>query len=280
MGRFENSIALAKASWRVLRDDKQLTVLPLLSGLATLLVAATFLIPVALVAHDGTSGGYSGSPAVWILGALGYFVTAFVVIYFNAALVYAADRRLRGDDTSIGSALSFASSRAHVLLPWAVVSASVSIVMRMIEERGGLIGRIIGAIGGIAWSLVTFLVLPVLVVEGLGPIAAVKRSGELFKRTWGEQMISNAGIGILAMLAIVAGLIPALLLGAVGGPLAVVATVIFVVWVVAVSIVASTLTGILQTALYRYATEGQVPGFDTSGLHGAFRPRNRRGFFN
>jgi len=272
-GRFQNSIALAKASLNVLRSDRKLVMLPVLSGVATLIVAVSFVVPIAIVSHSAGGAG----PAAFILGAIGYLLAAYVVVFFNAALVYAADAHLHGATVTIGQALRFASSRSHVLLPWALLSATVSVVLRALEQRGGLVGRIAGGLAGIAWSLVTFLVLPVLVVEGLGPIAAVKRSGALFKRAWGEQVISNAGIGIFALLAILAGLVPAALLFAVGGAVAVVGIALFVAWVVTVSLVASTLTGILSMALYRYATDGHVPGFDTPQLQGAFRPRNRRG---
>ena len=279
MGRFENSIALAKASWQVLREDRKLTLLPLLSGLTTLLVALTFLTPVALLARNSAGGGYEAKPVALIVGGLAYLVLAYIVIFFNAALVYAADAHMHGVTVSLRDALHFALSRTHVLLPWAIVSATVSIALRFLENQRG-IGRIVGLLAGVAWSLVTFMVLPVLVVENLGPINAVKRSGELFKRTWGEQVIANAGIGLIALVAILVGAVPAALLVAVGGPIAVIGIVAFVLWVVTVSLVSSALTGILSMALYRFATDGQVPGFDTTTLRGAFRPRNeRRGFF-
>ncbi len=280
MGRFQSSMALAKASWQVLRDDKKLVLLPLLSGVVTLIVVASFGVPAAMLSHSSSGGGYQATPVTWVLGAIGYLVAALVVIFFNAALVYAADAKMHGADVSLGDALRFSMSRLHVLLPWAVVSATVSVVLRMIEERAGIVGRIVGALAGIAWSLVTFLVLPVLVVEGLGPIAAVKRSGELFKRTWGEQVVSNFAISLVAFLAILAGLVPTVLLVAVGGPVAIAGVVLFVLWLVTVSLVASALTGILCMALYRFATDGQVPGFDTAQLHSAFRPRRGRGLLN
>jgi hypothetical protein len=273
-GRFQNSIALAKASWNVLRSDRKLVLLPVISGIVTLVVAVSFLVPAAIVTNNAGGAG----PVGIILAAIAYFIAAYVVIFFNAALVYAADAHLHGAEVTIGQAIKFASSRAHVLLPWALVSASVSVVLRALE-RQGIVGRIIGTLAGVAWSLVTFLVLPVLVVEDLGPIQAVKRSGALFKRVWGEQVISNGGIGLIALLAILVGLLPTALLFAVGGPVAVVGVVLFVLWVITVLLVASTLTGILSMALYRYATDGQVPGFDTQQLQGAFRPQNRRGLF-
>jgi hypothetical protein len=274
--RFDRSLELAKASWKVLREDKQLVWLPILSALTTLVVIATFALPAAAIAHGATSGGYQATPVTWILAGLAYLVLAYVVIFFNAALVWAADKRLRNETVTIGEAIRFSASRTHVLLPWAVVSATVSVALRALE-RQGIVGRIIGTFAGIAWSLVTFLVLPVLVVESLGPIAAVKRSGQLFKKAWGEQVIANFGIGLIAMVAILVGVLPAALLFAVGGPVAVAGIVLFVAWAAAVIMVTSALTGILQMALYRYATDGEVAGFDADLLRGYFQPRGNQG---
>ena len=275
MGRLQNSLDLAKQSWNVLREDKHLTMLPLLSGLSALLVALVFFGPVALIANNGAQG--SSKPLAWILGIVGYLVITYVVVFFNAALVFAADKRMRGEPVTIGEAVHAAGARAHVLLPWAVLSASVSLALRAIEERSPTIGRIIGSFIGLAWSLVTFLVLPVLVIEQIGPIQAVKRSAELFKRTWGENMIANAGIGIVAMVATVVGLVPCMLLYAIGGPGIVLAIVIGITWVIGVQLIAATLTGILQTALYRFATDGTAPGFDNDKLRDVFRSRGSRG---
>jgi uncharacterized membrane protein YgcG len=50
-----------------------------------------------------------------------------------------------------------------------------------------------------------------------------------------------------------------------------------VAWVIAVQLVAVTLTGILQIALYRFANDGTVPGFDNDKLREAFRPRRSGG---
>ncbi|MDQ1511407.1 MAG: hypothetical protein QOG50_3251 [Actinomycetota bacterium] len=274
-GRIQNSIDLAKGSWGVLRDDRKLMVLPLLSGLAMLVVALVFFGPVALIVHNGS--GNSSKPIAWILGAIGYLVITYVLVFFNAALVFAADKRLRGEQVTIGEAVHAAGARAHVLLPWAVLSATVSIALRALEERAGIIGRIVGSLIGLAWSLVTFLVLPVLVIEQLGPIEAVKRSTELFKRTWGENMIANAGIGIVALFATLIGVIPCVLLISIGGPIAVIGIIAVVAWVIGVQIVAAALTGILQMALYRFAVDGTVPGFDLDQLRGAFRPRHSSG---
>jgi hypothetical protein len=282
MGRFQNSIALAKSSWQVLRDDKQLVVIPLLSLLATVVLAVAVLLPIGLIVRNG-SGGYSGSaPLVWVLGFIGSVALTYVVVFFNAALVFAANSRFQGEPVAVGDAIHAAAARSHVLLPWAIVSATVSVVLRAVEQRGGVFGRIVGSLAGVAWSVVTFLVLPVLVFEGIGPIAAVKRSGELFKRTWGENLMTNAGIGLVGMLAVLVGAVPLVLLLAVGGPVAVVGIVAFVLWCIAVLLVSTALTGIFQVALYRFATGTPVPGFEPAQLESSFRTRGRgrgRGFF-
>ena len=225
-----------------------------------------------------SSDEYTFGPVQWILTAALYLVSAYVVIFFNAALVYAADAHLHGVTVSVGDAIKFAASKTSVLLPWAIVSATVSMVLRAIEERAGIFGTIIAGIAGVAWSLVTFLVLPVLVVEGLGPIKAVKRSGELFKRAWGEQVMANFGIGLITFGAIIVGLIPAGLLMMLGTFGIISGVVLFILWVSVVMVISQSVQGILSMALYRYATDGQVQGFDTSQLQGAFQPRKRRGF--
>ncbi|HEY1738316.1 MAG TPA: DUF6159 family protein [Acidimicrobiia bacterium] len=278
-GRFRNSLDLAKSSWTLLRSDKQLIWLPVISTIATLVAIATFALPV--LALSNMSGG-SMQPLAIAVGVLGYFVLAYITVFFNAALVFAADELMRGGKPTIGTAIAGARSRAHRILPWAIVSAIVSVILRMIEQRGGVVGRIGGMIAGIAWSLVTFLVLPILVLEGIGVRDALKRSAHLFKGTWGEQVIANAGISIVGFVA----LIPALLVGALGvasGTLLVAVPLvgIAVVYGAIVLAITAALTGVFQTALYHYAANGMPPAaFAESELRGAFKPRqsSTRGF--
>jgi hypothetical protein len=283
VGRFRNSLDLAKSSWSVLRADRELILLPLFSFIATIAVAATFVVPMLSMSHstgaDGTQHTSFG-PVQYILAFVGYVVLAYVTIFFNAALVHAADDRMRGGDPTLGSALRGAASRAGQILPWAIVSATVSIVLRAVQERGGIVARIAAGFAGMAWSLVTFLVLPVLVIEGLGVGAAIKRSSQLFRKAWGEQVIANAGIGLVGLAAVIAGL-PVLLLAATGiATLKIIGIAAFVAWVALVACVTTALSGVFQTALYHYAANDMPPGafaFAPATLEQAFVPkRNRR----
>ena len=270
MNRLKNSFDLVKSSWKVLSADRDLIWLPILALAATIVVGATFVIPVAAI--DRSTGHFG--PIDLMLAAIGYFVLAFVAVFSNAALVFAADERMRGGDPSLASALRGAWSRRGRIAQWSAVSATVSVVLRMIESRGGIIGRIVGTIAGLAWSLVTFLVLPVLVVENIGVRDALRRSSELFKRTWGEQVIANAGIGIVGVLGILIAVPVVLLASAAGGVIMAAGIVLFVLWALAVMAVTTALSAVFQTALYHYAANGMPPAaFAHAELEKAFRPR-------
>jgi hypothetical protein len=277
MGRIERTWGLAKASWRVLNADKELLILPVMSLVATIAVAATFLAPV-LLADDGTTAIRDPGAVGYVLLFVAYVVLAFIAIFFNAALVHAANERLSGGDPSLGSALRGALMRIGRIFTWALVSATVSIVLRAIEERSGVIGRIAAGIAGVAWSLVTFLVIPVLVIEGVGVGDAVKRSGALFKTTWGENVAARVGFGLLGFLAIIPAVVAGTALFAAGGAVAPLGLGIVVIWILTVAMVMSALSGVFQTALYRYASGIGVEGaaFAASELQAAFAERPGR----
>jgi len=270
LGRIKNTISLAKASWQVLLSDKELMLLPVMSTIASIIIAATFFLPIVL---SETEGG----PVVYAISLLVYFLLSFVVIYFNTALVAAAYERLAGGDPTLGSALAEANRHLPVILGWSAVSATVSMILKQLEERAGIIGAIVGRIAGLAWTLVTFLVIPVFVIEGLGVMDSIKRSAEIFKSTWGENMAANVGFGILGFLAMLP-LILLVFLGAAAGSGAVLGVTVglAVLGAILISVTMATLSGIFQTALYMYATMGEVPGpFVGTNLAGAFRPKRR-----
>ncbi len=255
MDKLRNTLSLARSSWSVLQADKELLLLPLLSGIASTIVAASFIVPILL------SGGADGEPTAlgYVLLFVMYVVLAFVTIFFNAALVAGAHERLHGGDPTVGSALRAAASHTGRILPWAVVSATVSILLQAVQQRAGLAGRGVAGIAGLAWTLVTFLVIPVIVIEGLGVGAAVKRSSALFKQTWGENVAARVGFGVLGfVLALPAVLIIAV--GSVAGTVgAGIGIAVAVVWLLAVTLVMASLSSIFQTALYLFAAEREVP---------------------
>jgi hypothetical protein len=213
-------------------------------------------------------------PVGWVLVAVGYLALAFVQTYFLAGLVAGADARLQGGHASIREALDVASSRLHRLLPWAVVTATVTLILNQLE-RQGVIGQIIGSLIGLAWNLITFLTVPILVIEDIGVGAALRRSKDLFKKTWGENVVGQAGLGIVGFVAMIPGLLVLAIAAATGSVvIGVVIGAIGVAWIVVSATVVAALSGIYRTALYRFASSGVIPAdFEGADFHGAFQPR-------
>lgn len=278
--KFSRSWGLVKASAAVLRSDRELLVFPLVSSIAALLVAATFVLP-ALGTNWFRNLGDDGTLPLlfyaWVF--LFYLVQYFVIFFFNTALVGAAMIRLDGGDPTLRDGLNIALERLPQIFGYAVIAATVGMILRALEERAGFIGRIVIGMIGLAWTVSTFLVVPVLVARNVGPVDAVKESAGLLKRTWGENIIGNGGIGLAfglltVAVAVVGFGLAALSIGAFGGgaALPVLLGVLTVLALIALGLVQAALSGIYSAALYRYATEGEAPaGFEGAMLSDAFR---------
>ncbi|TNJ35754.1 DUF6159 family protein [Arenimonas terrae] len=274
--RISRSWTLVKASAAVLRSDKELLLFPVISAFATLLVAATFMVPVfGLRLFEGGEIGPLGA----VVGFLFYLCQYFVIFFFNTALVGAAMIRLEGGDPTVSDGLRIARSKIGVILGYAAIAATVGLILKALEERAGAIGKIVVGLVGVAWTLATFLVVPVLVARDVGPMEAVKESVELLKRTWGENVAGNVGIGLafglltaLVVLAVVALVVGAAFVG--GAKLAILVGVVGALAIAFVAVLQAALSGIYSAALYRYAVDGQAPaGFGTGQLENAFRPK-------
>ena len=262
------------ASWSILKKDKEMLIFPVFSAICGLIVLASFALPVFLTgAADGlreeTGGGVDA--AYLIVAFLFYFANYFVIIFFNAAIVACACKRMAGGDPTVGDGLLAAFNRIHLIAMWALVAASVGMILRMIEERSDIIGRIVAGLLGLGWTAVSFFVIPILVIEQVGPIDAIKESTRMLKRTWGEMLVGHFGFGLVFFVLS----IPLILIGVLGvasgsAALAVTAIVICVVGFMVLAVVQSTLQTIFQAALYLYARDGIVAdGFDTELLAGA-----------
>jgi hypothetical protein len=268
---------LIKASAAVLRADKELIVFPIVSAIGVIIVTITFAFPMVLAGFfDSLLEGQSQTFG-FIVGFLFYVVQYTVIIFANSALVGAAMIRLRGGDPTVGDGFRIAMKHIVSILAYALISATVGMILRWISERGKTVGRIVSSIVGMAWNLATYLVVPVLVVEGVDPLTAIKRSASLLKQTWGEQIAGNFGIGLIfGLLTVVVFLlgIPAVIfaLAAESVVLVVFVVVALVLLVVFINLISTTLNGIYIAAVYRYAAEGESSGFFSEEMvQGAFR---------
>ena len=279
MDRIKRSWALAKASYDVLLHDKELLIFPIISAVAVFIITLSFALP-TLMGNLLDTMLDTGIPIfAYVVLFIFYFIQYTVVYFFSTALVGAAMIRLRGGDPTVKDGFNIAFSRLGPILGWSLLSSTVGLLLNILssssKKKGRGIGTIISSIIGAAWNVVTFLVVPIIAVEGLGPIKAVQRSWALLKRSWGEQIAGTLSIGaVFAIIGIVLGLlvvglgvglsmlldsfVPAILFG-----------ILLVVLILLLSLFSTTLTGIFSAAVYAYAEDGQVGLFDENMIQGA-----------
>lgn len=219
-------------------------------------------------ANGQTSSAIQGGDIA--LAVVAFFLVYFVTIFFNAALVSAALERLRGGDPNIRSGLNHALAHIFPILGWAIITASVSLILYIAKaNQRNAFGRIALEIVGGVWEFLTFFVVPVLVSENVGPFGAIKRSSGLVRKTWGRQITANFGFMIVYIIAILIAAVPAVLLGLII-PVAGIVTGLITVSI-ALAVVQA-LEGIFKAALYEYAMGEQPQEFDLRTLQSAYSP--------
>ena len=279
--RLSNSWELVKASIAILRDDKELIIFPIISTIGVLLVTISFALPMIFAGvFDSVISGEEGSAGVisFIIGFLFYVAQYFVIIFFNSSLIGAAMIRLRGGDPTLRDGFRIAVNNIGSIFGYALIASTVGIILRTISERSNFLGKFVVSLIGLAWNLATFLVVPVLVVEEIGPFEAVKRSAQLLKKTWGEQIVGNLSIGVffgvltIAVILLIVGPSIYLIIALDNPALLIVMGFLLVAALVLIGLVSSTLSGIYAAAVYRFAAEGQTGGyFQPELVQNAFR---------
>lgn len=279
MGRLRNGWRLAKASWRVLASERELLAIPAVAGLLALVVFAAVSVPGLLLLGGGSGEGDAATTwALWIVLAIAAVGATWVSVIGQAAVISGAGQRMDGTEVTLTAALAGARGRAGRLFEWAVLATVVAIVLDLVRERLGAAGRILGSLGNMAFGVMSFLALPVIVFEDVGAIEGFKRSARLLRGTWGERVGFTFSIGFVGFLAAVPGI-------ALAGGLAVTDVaalqiaggIVGGLWVLAVLVVMSALSAVYKAALYRYTRGQRVDvAFAPGDLSGAFRSRSRR----
>jgi len=282
MGRIVQTWELIGDSFAILKSDKELMLLPIFSGIFCVLVSvvilgggALFLVPLSGLLAITAANPHSMPPGFRVCLFLFYLANYFVIVFFNVALVSAASSRLAGGHATINDGLEAAWQRKGRILQWAFLSATVGILLRMIEERAAWLGRIVIGLVGMAWTLASYFVVPVLVAEDVGPAEALQRSADLFRQTWGEEVAGGFSFGLIfTLLALPAVALP--FLGRNLGPTGMMAgAALAVLYWLTLSVVSSAVQGIFVAALYRYATTKQVsPGFRLENFSTAWQPKH------
>jgi hypothetical protein len=265
MGKFSRSWQLMKTSLGVLRKDKEIMIFPVLSFSACAIILVSFFAGFWFLGVPSINS----TPWLWIVVMIIiYFFLFFIVIFFNTAIIACANIRLNAGDPTVSDGLRIASQNIGRILIWALISATIGMILQAIRERAGWVGKLIAGIIGIAWTYVTFFIIPVLIYEKKGIAPSIRRSASLFKQTWGETIIGTFGFGIIFVLLALLGILPIAVGFYLGGTISVIIGFIiaFFYWAF-IGVVASATNGIYVAAMYQYATKKQLPSeFDVSLL--------------
>lgn len=272
MSRMRRGWALTKKSWALLREHSELIRFPLYGGAATIVCAIVVVAPGLYLIEDDRAA--IGGP----LAVIGFYLLSLVGIYFSVGLAATAEMIFRGEEASVGDGLAVARSRFPQIAGWAAVSTVVGLVLSFLENRTGIGGAIAGRLLAVGWSLITFLAVPVIALEGTGPLETLKRAASLFKSRWGQQVAGNIAIGGAVFLF---GVLPSALLIFAGfliwASASFAGALLLVLGVIGLAIsmlVSSALSNIFGVALYRYALDGEaVGGFTPADLESAVRTR-------
>lgn len=264
-GKIGRTWDLAKQSFRVLAADKRMLLFPVLSAIAVVIVSISFLLPVVASGMFNHRTITNGEYAILFLF---YFANYFVIVFFNSALVYSASICLSGGHATLRDGLAGAWARIGQIFAWALVAATVGMILRILEDRLGKFARVVTWLLGTAWTLMTYFIVPVLVFEDLGIVDSIKRSAGVLKQTWGEEVVSAFSFGLIWLAAMVPGVLLSFavmlaspLLGIVRG----------VLYVLMLSVIFAAVKTVFTVALYRYASQGTVPaGFAPDLVQHAF----------
>lgn len=286
MERIRRSWELGKASWSIMTGNPQLLLFPMIATIALLISSAAiggmgWGVIYAMGLDLSTELSADNIPGI-IVVVLISLVGSIVTIYFNTALTGAVLRQIDGQPATLSDGLAVANSRKQAIVGWALLVTTVGLLLAVIRDKGGVAGRVVAWIGDIAWTLATFFVVPILATHNIGPIDALKESGRLFKRTWGEQVVGNAGIGLFAFIIGLPLILVAVVVAGIGFatgsiPVIVVTLIVAGLLIGLTVAIGSTLSGIYRTVLYRWATSGEVAqGFPQEAVSGAFVPKGAR----
>lgn len=278
----------AKISYGILWDHKQLIIFPIISGTAALLVLASFILPLWgtgtmeqwMQMFESDAPIPAGDKALmWSLLFAFYFCSYFVIVFFNCALTACAMKVVSGEAPTVGYGMSMAAKRLPQILAWAFISAIIGVLLRMIESMNEKVGAIVAAILGCAWGALTYFVVPVLVMDGVGPVMAIKLSAGTLKSTWGEALVGRFSLGMLSFLI----MLPVLLVCGVLGSMAfasgnaagiALAITIIAVLIIVASAATSAADIIFKTILYNHATGRSIPAnVNAETFQEAFAPK-------
>ncbi|MFT4310045.1 MAG: DUF6159 family protein [Candidatus Woesearchaeota archaeon] len=272
---FKQSLEIFKMSWGVLVKNPFMMLFPILGALFSTVFFVALLIPAFFTLGNEVM--------MYVYAFILYFGFAFIATFFNVGTVYAAKQIFEKKSVGFFECLSFSIKKIHLIFLWSLLSATVGLLLLILEQLarrakgfGPIIIGMIRSVLGMAWAIISVFVVPVMVYEGLTPIEALKRSVQVLKKTWGQSLIRHVGLGALQFIAILVGIIVTVVvviatlglqniyvtLGVIGAG---------ILYVMIVIVACNVLNTIYNTALYVYGAQQSAPeGFDSATLKQTF----------
>jgi hypothetical protein len=281
VGKFSNSYALVKESFKVLMQQKSLLWFPVLSVVFTILFFISFLI--MLFIFNVLEG--SSDMIYYIIIFCFYLLSYFIVIFFNTGLITCASMKLNNQETKFSDGLKNSFKNIGKIFIWSLISATVGLILNMISNKSKIVGKVVISIIGMLWTFLTFFVIPVMIFENKNVFKSISESSNLFKRTWGENVITDFSLGFFFMILGLLGLIPfffliflSFYLGS--DILLIISFVLLILYWVSLGIISSSLRGIFVVTLYNYAKTGNVSSnFNQEIIQNAFKQEEKKSFF-
>ncbi len=275
--RLSNGWTIASTSFKVLKANKTLIIFPILSAVSLILILGSFFVAVFASAGWQVSNirDSENRAMYYILLFLFYVVNYFIVVFFNMALMHCARLYFKGEEVSVMDGINFSLSRIGFIFLWAILAATVGLILKVIQENVGSLGKIITGLIGIVWSIATFFVVPVLAYENLGPIDALKRSMQLMREKWGESLGAGFSFGLIQLLAVILLAVPAFFIGSLVNVIA--GVVVFILGIFILSAIFSAVRAIFISAVYSDVTGNPSEYFNESLVDGLFVQKRKGG---
>ena len=273
--RLSNGWSISMCCFKVLKENRDLVLFPILSGASMIVLTGSFVIAAVFATNIFSNlFDYDNRGFAYLLAFAFYLINYFIVIFFNVALMHCVRQYFRGEEVVLRDGLSFSVSRLGVILSWSILAATVGTILKIVQEETGIVGKIITDILGVIWNMATFFVVPVLAYENAGPIDAFKRSAQIMKEKWGESLGGNFSFGLVQLVGIILIAIPLFLLGSlinvvVGAALAVFASMLIIAIINAAQ-------AIFISAVYHRVAGEEVPTVTNEQVDGLFETRRKK----
>lgn len=272
--RLSNGWNIAMNSFKVLKENKQLVVFPILSGTALVLILGTFFTGfLASTGWDFEAFDDIDPVTSYTILFFYYVVNYFIVVFFNMALIHCTKMYFQGEEVSVSAGIKFSMSRIGVIFSWSLFAATIGTILKALQENLGTIGKIVTGLIGIVWSISTFFVVPVIAYEDKGPFAAFKRSAGLMKEKWGESLGANFSLGLVQLAGIVVVALPLFIVGALFNIIVGIVLALLGIFLVA-SIISAAQT-IFISAVYHNVNGDPVKQFDQQMIDNLFENKKK-----